>query len=202
MRSRFCPVRMYNKDKPAKFCVDFFILADAKYYFISHLDVYQGANDRNVDVMPSVKNLPTTQKAVANAILQSGIDNDVDGCRHIYMDNRYAAPQLLALMISSWNIRGVGTCKANRLGFDSEALKINKKAERCSFLRLVDRRLGMAITRWRDSKDLQTVSTVMVKGIGSVFRQVGKDKIEVRCPNDIIMYQETWEGLTVATNIA
>ena len=195
MRSRFCPVQMYNKDKPAKFRVDFFILADAKYYFISHLDVYQGANDRNVDVMPSVKHLPTTQKAVANAILQSGIDNDVDGCRHIYMDNRYAAPQLLALMISSWNIRGVGTCKASRIGFDSEALAIDKKAERGSFLRLVDPRLGMVITRWRDSKDLQTVSTVMVKGIGSVFRQVGKDKIEVRCPNDIIMYQENMGGV-------
>ena len=106
MRSRFCPVRMYNRDKPAKFRVDFFILADAKYYFISHLDVYQGANDRNVDVMPSVKHLPTTQTAVANAILQSGIDNGVDGCRHIYIDTRYAAPQLLALVIFSWNIRG------------------------------------------------------------------------------------------------
>ena len=106
------------------------------------------------------------------------------------MDNRYAEPQLLALMICSWNIRGVGTCIATRLGFDSEALAIDKKAKRGSFLRLVDRQLVMVITEWRDSKDLQTVSTVMVKGIGSMFRQVGKDKIEVRCPHDIIMYQE------------
>ena len=30
MRSRFCPVRQYNKDKPAKYRVDFFILADSK----------------------------------------------------------------------------------------------------------------------------------------------------------------------------
>ena len=89
----------------------------------------------------------------------------------------------------------MGTCKANRLGFDSEALTIDKKEERGSFLRLVDPRLGMVITRWSDSKDLQTVSTVMVKGIGSVFRQVGKDKIEVRCPNDIIMYQENMGGV-------
>ena len=152
--------------------------------------------------MPSVKHLPTTQKAVANEILQSGIDYDVDGCRHIYMDTRYAAPQLLALMISSWNIRGVGTCKANRLGFDSEALAIDKKAEIGSFLRLVDPRLGMVITRWRERKDLQTVSTLMVKGIGSVFRQVGKDKIEVRCPNYIIMYQENMGGVDRGDHIA
>ena len=45
MRSRYCPVRQYNKDKPDKYRVDFFILADAKYYFIYHLDVYQGKNE-------------------------------------------------------------------------------------------------------------------------------------------------------------
>eukprot|EP00957_Ditylum_brightwellii_P057033 4322295-Ditylum_brightwellii.AAC.2 len=34
MCSRFCPVRQYNKDKPDKFRVEFFILADAERYFI------------------------------------------------------------------------------------------------------------------------------------------------------------------------
>ena len=42
MRSRYCPVRQYNKDKPDKYRVDFFILADARYYNVGHLDVYQG----------------------------------------------------------------------------------------------------------------------------------------------------------------
>ena len=42
MRSRYCPVRQYNNDKPDKYRVDFFILADARDYFIYNLDVYQG----------------------------------------------------------------------------------------------------------------------------------------------------------------
>ena len=86
MRSRYCPIRMYNKDKPDKFRVDFFIMADSKYYFIYHLDVYQGKNKSNVDVHHEARNLPTTQKAVANAILQTKINNDKNGCRHIFMD--------------------------------------------------------------------------------------------------------------------
>ena len=94
-----------------------------------------------------MKDLPTTQKAVANAILKSGINNDVDGCRYIFMDNRYAAPQLLAMMATAWNIRGVGTCKANRKGFASDKLPMNNDAERGSYVRLVDKRLGMVITR-------------------------------------------------------
>ena len=40
-RSRMNPVRQYNKDKPNKFRVDFFVLANNSpgKYFIVHLDV-------------------------------------------------------------------------------------------------------------------------------------------------------------------
>ena len=50
---------------------------------------------------------------MANVILKSEIDNDKDGCKYLFMDNRYAAPQLFALMLTNCNIRAVGTCKAN-----------------------------------------------------------------------------------------
>ena len=110
MRSRYCPVRIYNRDKPDNFRVDFFILADAQHYFIFYFDVYQGKNKANTDTAPMIANLPTTQKAVANAIIKSGINNDAHGCRYMFMDNQYATPQLLALMSKDWNVRGVGTC--------------------------------------------------------------------------------------------
>ena len=195
MRSRYCPVRMYNKDKPDKFRVDFFIIADSDYYFIYHLDVYQGKNKANIDIDNTLVDLPTTQKAVANAIVKSGIANSIDGCRYIFMDNRYACPQLLALMNTSYNIRGVGTCKANRKGFDSDGLKVPNNSQRGTYVRKVDDRLGMVITRWKDSRVLQIVSTIMKKGIGTVQRRVGKDKIDVRCPNDIIEYQKHMGGV-------
>jgi len=46
-RSRFCPVRQCNKDKPDKCRVDFFMLCDSKCYFIYHMDVHQGKNKHN-----------------------------------------------------------------------------------------------------------------------------------------------------------
>ena len=61
--------------------------------------------------------------------------------------------------------------------------------------RLVDKRLGMVITRWRDSKDLQTVSTVMKSGASNVQRRIGSNIIEVDCPNDIILYQQNMGGV-------
>ena len=195
MRSRYCPVRMYNKDKPDKFRVDFFLLADSIEYFIYHLDVYQGKNKSNIDIDNSLLHFPTTQKAVANAIVKSGIANDPNGCRYIFMDNRYACPQLFAILHASYNIRAVGTCKANRKGFASDKMNVKNNAKRGTHVRLVDDRLGMVISRWKDSKVLQVVSTIMKKGIGKVERRVGSEKIEVSCPNDIIEYQKYMGGV-------
>ncbi len=43
-------MRQYNKDKPDKYRADFFILADARDYFIYNLDVYQGKIKANIDI--------------------------------------------------------------------------------------------------------------------------------------------------------
>ena len=58
-------------------------------------------NRNNIDVHDDAKKLPTTQKAVANAIIKSNIANGPHGSRHLFMDNRYCAPQLLALMLTN-----------------------------------------------------------------------------------------------------
>ena len=51
-----------------------------------------------IDIHHLVKDLSTAQKAVTNVILKAGINNNVNVCRYIFMDNRYASPQLLAMM--------------------------------------------------------------------------------------------------------
>ena len=102
MRSRYCSVRQYNKDKPDKYRVDFFILAGSKSYIIYHIDVYQGRNASNVGIHPECRNLPTTMKAVMNACLGSKFSegsDDVNGYRCIALDNRYQCPQLAFLML-------------------------------------------------------------------------------------------------------
>jgi uncharacterized protein YqkB len=101
-RSRYCPVRMYNKDKPDKFRVDFFVLAGSKSYLIYHIDVYQGKNATNVSIHPLAVNLPTTMKAVVNAVLSSEVNkgsNDTNGYRVVSLDNRYQCPQLALLLL-------------------------------------------------------------------------------------------------------
>jgi hypothetical protein len=55
--------------------------------FIYQLDVNQGENSTNAYVKFTAWNLPTTQKAVMNAVLCSGLAKDPDGMRELYMDN-------------------------------------------------------------------------------------------------------------------
>ena len=87
-RSRFCPVRMYNSQKPDKFRVDLFILACAASYVIFNVDVYQGRNKANVEIDASIVDLPTTQKAPMNACIQAGLLTDPDPrARHLTLDN-------------------------------------------------------------------------------------------------------------------
>ena len=63
-RSRMNPVRPYNKDKPNKFSVDVFLLANNNpgINFIHHLEVYQGKNAKNIGIPVEIQDMPTTQK--------------------------------------------------------------------------------------------------------------------------------------------
>ena len=74
-------------------------------------------------------------------------------------------------------------------------LLLKKGVDRGSFKRLTDKRLGMVITQWKNSKTLQTVSTVMRKGAQTIQQRNGATLIDVTCPNDIVMYQHFMGGV-------
>ena len=99
-KSRYNPVHQNNSNKADKYRIDFFILVNAAKgkHFIYHIDVYKGKNAANIHVIEEAWNLPTIQKAVVNAIVGSGISNDPDGMREIYMDNHYLAPELFVTL--------------------------------------------------------------------------------------------------------
>ena len=82
------------------------------------------------------------------------------------MDNIYGSTIFSSTMASSLNIHTVGIFIYDRKGFDSEALNLDNNCECGTFIIQYDRRLGMVITRWKDSIIIQTVSKVISKGAG------------------------------------
>jgi len=127
-RSRACPVRQCNKDKPDECRVDFFTLSDAKHCFIYHMDVCQGKNDHNCHIDKRAADLPTTQKAVINAFYQTGLDEwDPCGYRHLSTDNRCGCPELCAANKDFFRIFATAASRTKRKGWNKDLLDLVKK---------------------------------------------------------------------------
>ena len=195
-RSRMCPVRQYNKDKPDKYRVDFFVLSDAHKYFIYHLDVYQGKNDSNAYVDKRAADLPTTQKAVLNAVYKTGLDTASPlGYRHLSLDNRYQCPELAAILRDYCHIYSTGTLRKNRKGWDKELMNMMKTGERGEYVLCFCHTNDVIIAQWRDSKVVNVCSSVLDLGIGECSRQIGSTKKTFSCPNVVRKYQQTMFGV-------
>ena len=191
-RSRYCPVRQYNKDKPQKFRVDFFILSSSSTYAILHIDVYQGKNPTNSYIKKQARQLPTTMKAVVNACYALQLHKRTDGYRHVAMDNRYTAPRLAVVLRDRLRLFSTGTCRANRKGWDSKRLNLKKdRTNRGESLLFHDPVNGLIFGQWVDSKVVNFVSSYEDVGSGTVRRQVGQNKEEFLCPVPLIRYQMT-----------
>ena len=189
-RSRFCPVRQYNKDKPQKYRVDFYILSDARRYNILHLDVYQGKNANNINIHPAIQDLPTTQKAVANSLHSTGLHEETQGMHCLSMDNRYQCPELAMICRDKYNCYSSGTTRQNRKGWDKQQMNIKKEKNRGTTKVLYDKVHRVITGQWIDSKCVSFTSTLNDVGMGVVKRRVGPDIIEVDCPRSLIKYQE------------
>eukprot|EP00797_Seminavis_robusta_P022319 Sro354_g124780.2 (640) ;mRNA; r:32565-34484 len=194
-RSRFCPVRQYNKDKPNKFRVDFFILACSSTYAILHMDVYQGRNAKNISIDESIHDLPTTQKAVMNAVM-STFGDDGQGARHIAMDNRYMCPELAVLLLTKCGCYSTGTCRRRRKGFPGDLLDLDKSKDARGEYRIVaDKVNRLLMMQWVDSKVVTMVSSKNDTTVGTVKRQVGPIARQLDCPSAMIGYQKTMFGV-------
>ena len=53
-------------------------------------------------------------KAVVNACYALELNKETNGFRHLSMDNRYAAPQLLVILRDRLKVLATGTVRVNR----------------------------------------------------------------------------------------
>jgi hypothetical protein len=191
-RSRLCPVRQYNKDKPQKYRVDFFILADSSTYAILHMDVYQGRNSANVNIDSRCLNLPTTMKAVVNACFQTNlVQKTEDGYRTISMDNRYQCPELAVLMMKRFKILSTGTCRRNRKGWRPDLMNMTATTGgvgRGESKMAVDKVNGILLIQWRDSRVVNVVSSILDTTMEETRRQIGRNSRVFTVPRPLKIY--------------
>jgi len=196
-RSRFCPVRQHNKDKPDKCRVDFFMLCDSKYYFIYHMDVHQGKNKHNSYIHKHAADLPTTQKAVMNSIFKTDLSTpDPLGYRHLASDNRCNCPELLCVLRDKCRICGTGTCRKKRKGWDASIhCMLKDKSIRGKSVLSYDTSNRIICGEWMDSKVVNFATSLVDTTSSTVQRRIGSQRKVFPCPTVLTHYQQTMGGV-------
>lgn len=87
LRSRLCPVRMFNKDKPYKFHVQLFICSGVDEYVCFNVDINQGKRG-NAHKGDGLQSLPVNQRVVVQAIKNIKSYDITPTERLVVMDNR------------------------------------------------------------------------------------------------------------------
>ena len=95
-RSRRCPIRQYNKDKPQKFRVDFFILSDADDYPILHVYLRECLN------IGAVGTVRMNRKGMDKEIFNMKAGDERGKCKVYYDD-------VNKLLVVQWNDNKVVT---------------------------------------------------------------------------------------------
>jgi hypothetical protein len=96
--------------------------------------------------------VPTTQKAVVNAIMSSGLSDYSNGMREIYMDNCYSSPTLFVLLREKYGILACGTIRSNLKGWNSNVMNLKKSVPRGASLVKYDPTNKVLFGQWNDNK--------------------------------------------------
>ncbi|POM69866.1 Hypothetical protein PHPALM_13809 [Phytophthora palmivora] len=127
-RSKFNPVRVYNKDKPHKYGTKVYMTCCAESGYCSRIEVYMGASDEAKHAKTPVER-KTAAKGVAQKAMIRNITkalNGQPGKRLIVADNFYSSCAL-ALELLEKGYYYVGTHRNDRLGWPSGFAFTQKK---------------------------------------------------------------------------
>ena len=136
-------------------------------------------------------------KAVINYVLTSNIANDHFKVRIIFIENRYACPDLFTILSEEMSLIGGGTYRKNIIGLtgNDELLTLTKFSERGTYRQLCNRHFHIVSTIWKYSKKLQLISSLRKTRIMEVSRRRGWDIHQVVCPEDLTGYHHNMDGV-------
>ena len=91
----------------------------------------------------------------------AGVINDPDGARNMFFD-RFACPEILAILVEEINVLVDSTCWKNRKGYPrkDDGLTLPRGRERGTFKRFYNSCFHLVATRWKYSKTLKFTSSI------------------------------------------
>ncbi|XP_052061750.1 piggyBac transposable element-derived protein 4-like [Mytilus californianus] len=167
--------------KPLKWGVKAWVLADSQQSYIQYVDIYPGRNA-----------IPQTH--LGSSVVKRCLENSnlVGKGYHLYTDNFFTSPELFANLFENFGTYACGTVRYNRRGLPKDIMckkpsGINLRGD------MKFRQKGFLVASvWRDKKNVYTVSTIHDHSTSQLKRLVNNDGTFTRqnfeCPKAVADY--------------
>ena len=183
----------YMKDKPTKWGMKLFVVADATNGYSFDFRMYTGK-----------RHTPVIHGLAYDVVMQL-VDTTVLGTGyHVYTDNFYTSPALFTAL-HALNIGACGTYRENRRGCPvGRPNAMPRKSERGTIRWL--REGPLVFVKWMDTREVSMCSTIHAAFTGEeVERRVKQQdgqwcRKKIPCPAPVVAYNCYMGGLTAATN--
>ena len=178
-------IKQYMKDKPTKWGIKVFVLADARTGYTVRLQIYTGKNS----------NLVGSDTGLCSRVVLELLDGLEDKCPKVYMDNYYTSPELF-LSLYNKGVNACGTARSNRKHFPKD-LKVDKRVS----VGYYDFRSSGPLLAcvWKDKRIIHFLSTIHVARASSTVtvlrREKDGSKRIVECPPLLPDYQAFMRGI-------
>lgn len=181
-------LRQYMPQKPHKWGVKAWVLAESQSSYIQYVDIYPGKN-----AMPQIHlGSNVVKRCLRNAQL------DGKGY-HVYTDNFFTSPELYEDLYHNHSTSACGTVRYNRRGLPKDIMckrpeGISERGD------MKFRQKGCLVASvWRDKKNVYTLSTIHDHSTTEVQRQVNINGNFIRqnfqCPKAIAEYTSNMGGV-------
>lgn len=184
----------YMKDKPTKWGMKMFILAESRSGYTISFTIYTG------------KNQAASEHGLAYDVVMNFIQPSCLGTGyHIYMDKFYTSPRLF-LDLTSVRFGACGTYRENRKGCPKDRENaLNRKCPRGSMRWISEGPL--VFVKWIDTREVSVCSTIHPAFSGETVRRKVKDRDghwatrEIPCPTPIMAYNKNIGGVDLSDQL-
>ncbi len=178
--------KQYMKNKPTKWGIKVFVLADSPTGYVKRLQVYTGKGLDN-----SSTDVGLCTRVVLD--LMDGLDRGLQ----LYTDNFYTSPLLYHRLYTQYGINACGTVRPNRIGFPKELIIKAIDANRGTYKYLSNGPL--LACSWIDKRTLYFLSTMhigeRIHNPTVKRKQADGSLADVACPPCLEDYQTYMRGV-------
>lgn len=194
--------RVYNKDKPTKWGIKVYVLADSLNGYVFALEPYFGSQTTAALIRPD---LPVTVRLVVHLTQKLLDSGNGTGGYHVFTDRYYTSPQL-AKELLDMGVNLTGTVMTNRKGLPPQVKPtFTKKMKKGDLIAFHNTKLS--VLSWRDKRVVTILSTVYDDSVENVERRTKTAQNvwineTIKKPTMICQYNKYMGGVDVADHYA